>query len=296
MGQQIAPRSWLSVPATRPELIGKAVHSGAEGIIIDLEDSVAPSEKDGARAGLASMLARARAAGAPVLVVRVNAPGTPWCHLDVAACAEPGGPDSIMLPKTDCPGDIAFADRLLHGTRARSGRTDPVRLYALLESAAAIAAAREIAHASPLLRGVALGYADLGASLGRRGVDRWCHAQDAMLFAARSAGVEAIDGPQLGVLVDDEFASSATESARLGFDGKWVIHPRQVPVVNAAFRPSEDEIADAEATVAAVHANHRRGIGAFTRDGRMIDDAVAAQARRVLARAGSAISDIQERQ
>ncbi|WP_218021231.1 HpcH/HpaI aldolase/citrate lyase family protein [Nocardia crassostreae] len=296
MAQRVPPRSWLSVLASRPDLVGKAARSGADGIIVDLEDAVAPAEKDVARAGLSEALAVARTGIASTLVVRVNAPGTPWCHLDLVACAATDGPDAVMLPKTESPGDIAFADRLLAGAQQRSGIDRPVGVYALLESAAGIAAAGPIARASARVCGLAIGYADLAASLGRSIPDRWLYAQDAVLTAARAAGLEAVDGPYLGVAVDDEFRASCATAAGLGFDGKWVIHPRQVAAVNDAFTPSPEETARAEAVVSALAAHHRLGVGAFTLDGVMIDDAVALRTRRVLVRAGRRLPDHQEQQ
>ncbi|MET9486484.1 CoA ester lyase [Nocardia sp. NPDC006630] len=278
-----AIRCLVSVPASRPALIAKARAANADAVLIDLEDAVAPGDKDTARHAVADI------AGARPTIVRVNAVGTPWCHQDVLACAVPGGPDAIMLPKVEYPGDLEFLDRLLSGAEALSGRTTPLAVLALIESATGLANVREIAATSDRTGALVLGYADLGASLGRstaRRAHRWLYAQEAVLTAARSADLAALDGPYLGVADDDELRESAEHAAALGFDGKWVIHPRQIETVTAVFTPSAGEIAQARATVDALAAARTTNRGAIALDGRMIDEALAVSARRLLARAG----------
>ncbi|MCU1640701.1 MAG: citrate (pro-3S)-lyase [Nocardia sp.] len=277
-----AIRCLVSVPASRPALIAKAMATNADAVLIDLEDAVAPGDKDTARLALADI------AGAKPTVVRVNAARTPWCHQDVLACAMPGGPDAIMLPKVEQSGDLEFLDRLLSGAEAASDRTTPLTVLALIESATGLANVREIARASNRTGALVLGYADLGASLGRSanlGASRWLYAQEAMLTAARSAGLAAIDGPHLGVAVDDEFLAGVEHSVALGFDGKWVIHPRQIDTVTAAFTPSAAAVDEAQAIIDALTAAHESHRGAVTVGGRMIDEALAVSARRLLARA-----------
>lgn len=263
--------SWLSVPASRPDRFEKAFASGAGTVIVDLEDAVAPGDKDEARSAVGQ---------APEgVVVRVNAARTSWCNLDLAACAATGGPTAVLLPKVETPGDIAFAERLCAGAEARSGRNEPLGIYALIESAAGITNAVAIARESDRLRGLVVGYADLALSLGRRrGVDRWLYAQDAVLTAARASGLSAIDGPFLGVEIDDDFRAAVERAAVLGFDGKWVIHPRQVGVVEEAFARSPGDLAKARSVLDALV-----GTGVGTLDGQMIDEAAGAWARRVLA-------------
>ncbi|MFI6998209.1 aldolase/citrate lyase family protein [Nocardia sp. NPDC050175] len=133
-----------------------------------------------------------------------------------------------------------------------------------------------------------LGYADLGASLGRSpdlGASRWLYAQVAVLTTARSAGLVAIDGPHLGVAVDDGFVAGVEHAVALGFDGKWVIHPRQIDTVIDASTPSAAETANAQIVIDALRAAHETNRGAIAVDGRMIDEALAVSARRLLARA-----------
>ncbi|MGC9670698.1 HpcH/HpaI aldolase/citrate lyase family protein [Planosporangium sp. 12N6] len=283
MTLSVAPRSCLSVPGTDDRKIRKGWDCEADEIVLDLEDAVRASRKAEAREMVAALPGR-REAGARV-AVRVNAARTGWCHLDVAAVAGPDTPfDSIVLPKVESAGDLEFADRLLDGVEAASGRRRPLGVQALIETAKGLANLREIVAASPRLRTLIIGYADLGASLGRA-ADSWSYARDAVLVAARSAGLAAIDGPYLGVADDEEFRRSVVHARELGFDGKWVIHPRQLGTVNAVFTPGADEVAQAHAVLDALRGTE---VGAVELEGRMIDEAVAVAARRVLARAEAA--------
>ena len=281
-------RSCLSVPGSSERKLAKAADLSADEVVIDLEDAVAVAAKDEARA--ATMAALSDWTG-PGVAVRVNGPGTPWCHLDLAAMgALPELPASIVVPKVQSAGDLAFIDRLLDGVEAGAGRRAPLRVQALIETAAGLANVQEIAAASPRLDALILGYADLAASLGgARDLDAWLPAQHALLVAARAHGVQAIDGPYLGVAPDAAFHAAAARACDLGFDGKWAIHPSQVDALNEAFTPHEAEVQRARAIVAALErAERESGEGAVTLDGEMLDEAVRAAALRVLARAGAA--------
>ena len=276
-----ARRSCLSVPGSSERKLAKAPQLAADEVVIDLEDAVAVDAKDAARATTVQALA---SWSGPGVAVRVNAPGTPWCHLDIAAVgALPVLPASIVVPKVQGAGDLAFVDRLLDGVEAGSDRGVPLRVQALIETAAGLARIDEIAAASPRLDALILGYADLAASLGgARDLDAWLPAQHAVVVAARANGVQAIDGPYLGVAADDAFRSAAARARDLGFDGKWAIHPSQVPALNETFTPGEAEVARARAIVDALESAEE---GAVTLDGEMLDEAVRAAALRVLARA-----------
>jgi citrate lyase subunit beta / citryl-CoA lyase len=277
-------RSCLSVPASSERMLAKAEGLPADEVVIDLEDAVAASAKDQAR--VAAVDALGRWEGPPV-AVRVNAPGTPWCHLDLAALGELAElPASIVLPKVESAGDLAFVDRLIAGVEAGSGRARPLRIQALIETAAGLARVDEIAAASARLDTLILGYADLAASLGgARELDAWLPAQHALVVAARANGLQAIDGPHLGVDPDEAFRAAAARARDMGFDGKWVIHPSQIEAVNELFLPTEAELERARAVIAALEEG---GQGAVSLDGEMLDEAVRAAALRVLARASSA--------
>ena len=251
-----------------------------------------PAAKDEAREAVVAALGEEFAA--PSVAVRVNAIGTPWCHADLAAVAASGREHvTVVLPKVEHPHDLAFADRLLAGAEAAAGRAAPVRLLALIETAAGLQAAGELARASARLDGLILGYADLAASLGRpdgrgraAGPDDWRFAQDAVLVAARAAGVQAIDGPHLAIRDDEPFRAEVAHARALGYDGKWAIHPAQLGALREAFTPTEAEVGEARETLAALDRAAQEGAGAVAAGDRMLDEALAVSARRVLARAG----------
>jgi citrate lyase subunit beta/citryl-CoA lyase len=275
-------------------MLEKAAGIAADELVFDLEDAVAPAPKDEA---LEAAVARLVDWSGAKVAVRVNAPRTPWCHLELAALAAAPGPQphSIVLPKVESAGDLAFADRLLTGAEAGSARRQrPLGLQALIETAAGLARLEEIAAAAGRLEALILGYADLAASLGRSregAADSatWLPARERLLTAARANGLQAIDGPFLGTAPDEPFLTAARQARDLGFDGKWAIHPAQVEALNEAFTPTAEEVEHARAVLAALErAEAEGGAGAVALDGEMLDEALAAGARRVLARAGSA--------
>ena len=273
-------------------MLAKAPALGADQFVIDLEDAVAPTRKDAARAAVASALTGAQWEVAPA-AVRVNAPRSPWCDLDVAALgALARQPSVIVVPKVEGAGDLEFIERLLDGVEARARRSTPVRVHALIETAAGLSRVNEIAGASQRLEALILGYADLSASLGRSeregtNLDGWRFAQDAVLTAARTHGLYAIDGPFLGIGGGDEFLASVSRARDMGFDGKWAIHPSQLAAINEVFTPTAGEVKAARVVVAALaEAERGSGAGAVAVDGQMLDEAVRLAALRTLARAG----------
>jgi citrate lyase subunit beta / citryl-CoA lyase len=268
-------RACLVVPAAPASKLAKGPTLEADEIVVDLEDAVVPGAKDEARAAVAEALAGDWAA--PAVAVRVNAIGTPWCHRDLIALAGSGA--TFVLPKVESAGDLAFADRLL------AGAGGDARLVALIETAAGLQAAGEIARASERLDAIVIGYADLAASLGRPAGGDWRFAQETFLLAARSAGIQAIDGPHLTIRDDDGFRAAVARARELGFDGKWAIHPAQLDALREAFTPTEEEVADARAVLDALDRAAADGAGAVADGDRMLDEALAVSARRVLARA-----------
>lgn len=281
-------RACLSVPASSPRKLAKATGLGADEIVVDLEDAVVTAAKAEARSAAVSTLRDGD--GVTPVAVRVNAPRSPWCHEDLVALASlEAQPRSVVVPKVESAGDIAFVERLLDGAEAAAGRAAPLRVQALIETAAGLARVDEIAASSRRLESLILGYADLGAALGGdRSLDAWAPAQHALLLAARAHGLQAIDGPHLGVAVDDAFHAGARRAVELGFDGKWAIHPSQVAPLVAAFTPSTEEIAHAEAVCAALDRAERDGTGAVELEGEMLDEAMRMRALGVLARASGA--------
>jgi citrate lyase subunit beta / citryl-CoA lyase len=274
-------------------MLAKAPGLAADELVVDLEDAVAASMKEAALASVVAALASEEWADVAVSV-RVNAPRTPWCHLDIAALAAvPHQPVGIVVPKVESAGDLAFVDRLLDGAEATAGRACPLRVQALIETAAGLSRVQEIADASARLDALILGYADLAVSLGRtvggEDLDGWRPAQEMVLLAARAHGLQAIDGPYLGVAVDAAFTDAVARARDLGFDGKWAIHPSQLPALNDAFTPTDEEVEEARHVIAALaQAEREGGAGAVALDGQMLDEAVRAAALRTLARAGEA--------
>ncbi|RZU34148.1 HpcH/HpaI aldolase/citrate lyase family protein [Blastococcus saxobsidens] len=283
-------RCVLSVPAGDARKVAKALGSAADELVLDLEDAVAVGDKDAARELLVATLHDLEPRRAPILTVRVNAPGSPWCHADLLALAVlPRPPATVVVPKVESAGDLAFVDRLLAGAEAGRAAVVPMTVQALIETAAGLERVQEIARSSPRLVSLVLGYADLAASLGMTApapdrLDLWLPAQQALLVAARAAGIQAIDGPHLGVGVDEHFARDVGRARDLGFDGKWAIHPAQLEPITAAFTPSGSEVAAAREVLDTLARAAVAGAGAAQLHGQMLDEAVAAAARRVLAR------------
>lgn len=274
-------------------MLRKAVDAGADEVVADLEDAVAPTAKDEAREGLLLFLGLHRPeASATSLAVRVNPPGSRWCNREIELLAGADALTSIVLPKVESAGDIAFADRLLAGAEALAPRERPLRLQALIETAAGLARIDEIAAASPRLDSLILGYADLSSSLGHLGqvpaeADAWRGPQERLLLAARANGLQAIDGPYFELGDEEGLASFATATARAGFDGKWGIHPAQLGMITAAFTPGPEETEWARKVLQALSVAGRGGdVGAVALEGKMVDEAMASAARRLLRRAG----------
>lgn len=283
----VTRRSALCVPAGDDRKLVKALESGADEVVVDLEDAVAYDDKDRARAQLAAFV---WPAGGPSVSVRVNAVGTPWCHRDLEVAASIPRVTSVVLPKVESRADLGFVERLLAGLEAEVGRADEVGVQALVETASGIVALADIVSDVRRLTGVIVGYADLAASLGRaRDIEpaAWRGIQDAIVLHSRAAQVAAIDGPFLGVTDDEPFRASVADAAALGFDAKWVIHPRQVAGVNDGFTPSVDQVDHARRVLSTLEDVATAGRGAAVVDGALVDEAMARAARQVLAKVGA---------
>jgi citrate lyase beta subunit len=280
-----ARRSSLSVPGSSEKMLAKAGGLPADEIVIDLEDSVAAAAKADARDLVCRVLAEGRL-GAGLLSVRVNAIDSDWWRDDVTALADRAGSaiDSLVVPKVERAEDVLEIERMLERRGASMG------IQALVETAAGVMRVGDIATASPRLDALILGYADLAASLGRAdpeaAPERWLYAQDALLVAARAAGIAAIDGPYLALADEPGLRAWAEHVRDLGYDGKWAIHPSQLAVINDTFTPAGDEVERAEAILAALAKAESAGQGGAAQlDGKMIDEASRKQAEQVVARA-----------
>ena len=276
-------RSKLFVPGSRPELFAKAMAGPADAISIDLEDSVRPEQKGAARASTAEFL-RARQAGGPLVIVRVNARDTPHFEADVAAVALPGL-DIINLPKAEAPEDVAAMAALLALHEHARGIEKPIGILVNVESPRALRRAAEIAGADPRVAGLQVGFADLFEDLGIDRADRAAvhQVQLAIRFAAGEAGVPAYDSVYADTADPDGFRREAEAARRLGYGGKSCIHPSQVPLANDVFKPSAAEIAHAVRVVEAARGAAAAGRGAFLVDGRMIDPPFMRRAEKVVA-------------
>ncbi|PWV57297.1 CoA ester lyase [Nocardiopsis sp. L17-MgMaSL7] len=281
-GTQAPLVTWLYVPGDRPERFAKAVASGADAVILDLEDAVLPSAKEAARRNVRAFLEERGAADDGVRVhVRINAPHSEWFALDAAAVAA-GGAEGVRVPKIESAGDV---DLVVEAAG------DGVPVDCLLESARGVENAPEIA-AHPAVRSLALGEADLTAELGLRGDEAFSWLRTRIVVASAAAGLAA---PGMAAYIDVQDTEGLYRSCLRGRDGglfgRSAIHPRQVPVIRRAFTPSEEEVSRARQIAEAAEgasAESVRGGGAIALpDGRFIDAPVVAAAQRTLALAES---------
>jgi malyl-CoA/(S)-citramalyl-CoA lyase len=299
-------RCQLFGPGSRPAIFEKMAASAADVINLDLEDSVAPSDKDSARENIIKAISEIDW-GSKTLSVRINGLDTPYWYRDVVDLLEHAGErlDQIMIPKVGCAGDLYAVDALVTSIEAAKGRSKRIDFEVIIESAAGIAHVEEIAAASPRLVAMSLGAADFAASMGmqttgiggtqenyymvREGQknwsDPWHWAQAAIVAACRTHGVLPVDGP-FGDFSDDEgFRAQALRSATLGMVGKWAIHPKQVALANDVFTPSEEAVTEAREILAAMEEAKAKGEGATVYKGRLVDIASIKQAEVIVAQA-----------
>jgi citrate lyase subunit beta/citryl-CoA lyase len=284
------PRSWLFVPGDAERKLAKALASEADALILDLEDSVAPSNLPAARALVAAFL---RAHAGLRLWVRINALASPHALADLAAVV-PARPAGIVLPKADGGGDVQRLGHYLSALEVAAGLPEGgIRIAVVAtETPASLFALGSYAGADGRLTALTWGAEDLatalGASANRDGEGEYEFtyrlARSLCLAGAAAAGVAAIDTVFTDFRDAEGLAREARAARRAGFAGKLAIHPDQVGPINAAFTPDAAEIAHAERVVAAFAANP--GLGTVGLDGRMIDMPHLKQARRILEMAG----------
>ena len=302
------PRSMLFVPASKPHMFEKAASSAADAICVDLEDSVADSEKPSARAHAIEAF-RSFDYGPRLRLLRINALDTPFAYRDLVDVIEAAGDriDLVMVPKVGAARDIVFVDMLLaqiaasaplRGASARGPGQGGIGIEAQIESAAGFLNIREIAAASPRLDALIFGPGDYAASMrmpsaGIGELDqhdeaypghRWHAVMHTIVAAARTHGLRCMDGPFAAFRDEPGLLQSSRTARALGFDGKQCIHPAQLPVVNRLFGPTAAEIAHARAVVDAWERAIASGQGAVVHEGRMIDAASLRMARTVLDR------------
>jgi citrate lyase subunit beta/citryl-CoA lyase len=275
----------------------KAPASGADLVFLDLEDACAPMMKESARA-IAVHALSSLDWGRTVRAVRVNGLETPWCHDDVVEIVTGAREslDVIIVPKARSARDVWWFDVLLTQLETKLGLRKRIGLEVLIEEAEGLANAATIARASDRLEAIIFGAGDLSASLHARvdgnfdprgdyPGDFWHFARVQILAAARAAGIDAIDAPYPAYQDPDGYRRAAEHAALLGFDGKWAIHPGQIPIANAVFAPTEAEIADARESIADYRRSEAEGVGAIGREGKLVDAAHMRLAANVLHKA-----------
>ncbi|WP_425043114.1 L-malyl-CoA/beta-methylmalyl-CoA lyase [Primorskyibacter sp. S87] len=299
-------RCQLFGPGSNTKLFPKMAASAADVINLDLEDSVAPSDKDVARANIIEALNTVDW-GNKYMSVRINGLDTPYWYRDVVDLMEQASDrlDQIMIPKVGCAEDVYAVDALVTAIEQAKGRTKPVSFEVIIESAAGIAHVEAIAASSPRLQAMSLGAADFAASMGMqttgiggtqedyymlRGGDKhwsdpWHWAQTAIVAACRTHGVLPVDGP-FGDFSDDEgYIAQAKRSATLGMVGKWAIHPKQIALANTVFTPSDEAVTEAREILSAMEQAKANGEGATVYKGRLVDIASIKQAEVIVAQA-----------
>ena len=290
----------LLVPGSHLPMITKAAAADADAVCIDLEDAVAVTEKASARSNVRRALADLDF-GRSLRMVRINGLDTPLAYRDLVEIVEDVGEriDLVVVPKVSKPSDVEFVDRLLTGIEGHVGVERPIGIEALIETAAAGMNVREIAASSQRLESLVYGSGDYAASMqmpmeaiGELDENdalypghRWHHIMHVVVGAARAFGKRAIDGPFGGIRDPEGLAQACRVGRAMGFDGKWCIHPAQVPAVNATFVPTDRELARAQAVVAAYDRAAREGSGAVSVDGTMVDVASVRMSQTVVHRA-----------
>jgi citrate lyase subunit beta / citryl-CoA lyase len=265
-------RSMLFVPGTRPDRFESAMASGADAVIFDLEDSVDPSRKNGARAAVVAFLWQ-RLSTSATLLVRVNGFDSPWFFEDMDAVGALQSIHAVVLPKAELPGQVGAAAQA-----CVSGRVVP-----LIETARGVLNASAIASADASVPAMLFGAEDLTAQIGvPRTIDgdELIFARSQVVMAATSVGADAIDAVVIDIKAIDDLRRDALRAKALGFRGKMAIHPSQVPVIHEVFSPTEAERAHARRIVDAFE--RAQGEGVIRLDDRMIDMPVVLRAKRLL--------------
>lgn len=292
-------RSMLFVPASRPAMIAKAAASAADAVCLDLEDSVLPDEKVASRGNVVRAL-RELDFGPRVRMVRINSLDSEYADRDMMDVLEGAADlvDVVMIPKVGSAADVAFVDDVLTRIEDARGLTRRIGVEAQIESAAGFLYVREIASASSRLEGLIFGPGDFAASMQMPATaigeldahdaaypgHRYHAVMLTIVAAARANGLRCMDGPYAGYTDTAGLVRACQIAVALGFDGKQCIHPGQLATVNAAFSPSEEEVARASALVTAYESAIAEGRGAASYQGRMIDAASLRIAQVILRR------------
>lgn len=294
--RQRLQRSELAVPASNATMIDKAAASGADYVFLDLEDAVAPPEKEQARRNAIEALNDIDwAAKGKTVSVRINGLDTHYMYRDVVDVMEQAGDrvHTLLVPKVGVPADLYMVEAMVNQIERARGFETRVALEALVETALGMANVEAIAQFGGRLEALHFGVADYAASLRARTVsigglnpdypgDQWHAAISRMVVACRAYGLRAIDGPFGDFSDADGYRDAARRAAALGCEGKWAIHPSQVALANSVFSPPKPEIDRARRIVAELRKAEAEGRGAAALDGKMIDAASERMAKNVI--------------
>jgi citrate lyase subunit beta/citryl-CoA lyase len=289
-------RSTLAVPGSQPQMIAKAMESAADWVFLDLEDSVAPADKEQARKNVIRALLEMdwRARG-KTISVRINGLDTHYMYRDVVDVVEQAGHrlDVVMIPKVGVPADVYLVDALLTQIEVARGIPHRIGIEVIVESALGMANVESIAAVGGRLEAMHFGVADYAASVRARTVviggmhpdypgDSWHYALCRMRDACRAFGLRPIDGPFGDIRDPDGYRAAGKRGAALGIEGKWAIHPSQIELANEIFSPPPAEVDRARRILVALDEAAKAGRGAAQLDGRMIDAASARMAQNVV--------------
>ncbi len=282
-------RSVLYMPGSNARALEKGLTLAADGLILDLEDAVAPDAKEMARQQIGAAL-KAGGYGKRELIVRVNGLDSPWGHDDIVA-ASSFGADAILLPKVESAGAVHQAEALMEA----SGAPEGLAVWCMMETPLGMLHAEEIAEASPRIGALVMGTSDLAKELYA------AHTRERLpmitslglcMLAARAAGIAILDAVHLDLGDDEGFAYSCRQGKELGFDGKTLIHPKTIDVANRTFGPSEEEV-EWSRTIITAHAEaEKEGKGIVVVDGKLIENLHVLNAKRLVVMA-EAIRDME---
>lgn len=276
-------RTMMFLPANNPAMITDAHIYEPDSIMIDLEDATSVNQKDAARLLVYHALKRINY-GKTETVVRINGLDTPFGKDDIRAVVK-AGVDVVRLPKTDSPDEIIEVDRLITEAEKECGREGKTLIMAAVESAKGVLNAKEIALASPRMMGIALGAEDyvtnLKTSRSKHGWELY-YAREAIVLAARNAGIYCFDTVYADVNNLDGFREEVQFIKDLGFDGKSCIHPKQVQVVHEIYTPTQKEIEKSIRIINGAKEAEAKGSGVISVDGKMINGPIITRAYRVL--------------
>ncbi|HEV8721710.1 MAG TPA: CoA ester lyase [Candidatus Binatia bacterium] len=285
-------RSWMFVPGHRQRMIDKAFGLNADAIMLDIEDGVAPNEKDAARKNIAESLGREKAPGSPARYVRINAIGHARMDADLEAVIRPGL-EGLVCPKVDTPDEVRKIDAILNDKEAKNNlKKSSIKLLIAIESPRGLLNAPAIAASSSRVAGLLFGAEDFGREIGlptvREGEARdLIYARSSMVIAAASSHVQAVDGVWVDLNDSQGLLGFAKQSRQLGFSGMSCIHPAQVDAINTTFSPTAEEIEYCRKVLQAFEEANARGDGSIAFGGQLIDRPIVERARRTIEMARS---------